>query len=145
MATYTENYNMILPEAEDAYDVEDYNENFRAIDGAFSSLEDTLEEISSAVSAMESRIDALAEKPSSVIKSIQSFTLSKTITDANAVTHPIDPVDPTRCIVLMDYFYDKSSGQADISYTLTENSLVLGTNGTVNGPVTLRFQIVEFH
>ena len=93
-------------------------------------------------------VDALAEAastPASVIRSIQTFTLSVNLDSGGTSTQGLSTVDPSKCIGIMDYWYDRTSGQSDISYTLTANSLTLQSPGGYSGEAKVHFQVVEFN
>ena len=145
MAVYTENYNLILPEGADPYDVEDYNENFRAIDGAFSSVEDALAEIDTTLDSMAQKLDALAGKSSAAVKSIQTVQYSGDVGSQNSVNLSIQPVIPSRCIVIITRLYDSTGYKFNFNYTLGNNALTVNLMNSAMGSGTIQFQIVEFY
>ncbi|MBR5269610.1 MAG: hypothetical protein IKU21_03785 [Anaerotignum sp.] len=142
MAVYTENYNLILPEGADPYDVEDYNENFRAIDGAFSSVEDALAEIDATLDSMTQTLDALAGKSSSAVKSIQTFNTTKSTGQEISFDLTLSTVNPSRCLVIMTRM---NGTTVSVVYTLYANKLSVKLEQGVSGTAKLQFQIVEFY
>lgn len=129
MATYTENYNLVLPETEDVFDVEDYNENFNSLDTALTTIEE--------------KIDTLATTPSSIIKSIQHVTYSNTKNVANGAVS-INPVDVTKAVVIMEFLYLNDG--YPFSYTLEGTEISITHNDfTSTGALRLGFWIIEFN
>ena len=132
MATYTENYSLILPEEEDLYDVNDYNKNFNAIDAELTALTETVETLSAA--------------PASVIKSIQRVTFApERETTSGSVS--IQPVNPSKCFVILEHLQDNisSAGLQKIDYTLNATSISI-THASAT-PLTrlYGFWIIEFN
>ena len=124
MATYTENYNLILPEATDIYDAEEYNSNFKTLDAALASVAE--------------QIETLSNTPASAIKSIQHIVTSE------STTHEINPVDPSKCIVILERLKGSSNMFANVDYTL--NTSTLETTITSPGYLyTIGFWIIEFN
>lgn len=132
MATYTENYNLTLPEAEDIYNSEDYNTNFKTLDVVLAS--------------MENQIETLASTPSSVIKSIQHVT-HKIPVDTKESTCKISPVDPSKCIVVFERLEDSTTiAAAKIRYTLDESSISLSHDSRSSSyTIVVGFWIAEFN
>ena len=137
MATYTENYNLILPEEDDFYNVEDFNENFRSMDTALSTVEAALESI-------DQKLDQMAGKSSSAVKSIQTIITTDFNTNNANLTESIQTVEPSRCIVIADKLMDSTGGSAKFSYTLSANNITVSCSGP-SGYGKMMFQIVEFY
>ena len=131
MANYTEHYNLVLPEADDVYDAEDYNENFNTIDMALLSL--------------ENQITTLANHMPSVVRSIHSFVMEFPANSTSTFSHEISVADPSRCVVLLDYLCDFTEGKANFRYTVSENAFVVTPGGYNTNKLTMQVQIIEFN
>ena len=132
MAIYTENYNLILPEAEDIYNHKDYNTNFETLDAVLTS--------------MENQIETFANTPSSVIKSIQYVT-HKIPADAKESSCKISPVDPSKCIAIFERLEDTTTvAAAKIRYSLGESSISLSHDSRSSSyTIVIGFWIIEFN
>ena len=62
MANYTENYDLILPEDSDPYNVEDMNTNFAAVDAALYANEQAMADAGEKIDAVGSKVDAVGSK-----------------------------------------------------------------------------------
>ena len=126
MATYTENYNLTMPEEEDYYDVEKFNENFETIDALMAENEKATTEINEKIGTPEngeSIFSLLKNSDISLIKSIQKvkYTIAK---DTSSGSISINEVNPEKCIVIFERLNDStSSGCIRLDYTLTATSI----------------------
>ena len=148
MATYTENYNLTMPEEEDYYNVEDFNENFETIDTLMAENEKATAEINEKIGTPENGetiFSLLKNSNSSIIKSIQTVSVSHGTINAKETVVNINTVTPSKCIVLMDRMEDSTSFDVAVSYTLAESKLTVNTKASSSGVITLQFQIIEFY
>lgn len=173
MATYTENYNLIKPGAEDYYDVEDFNSNMDTLDGVMAAAENELTDIGGKMDTAQSGINSINGKMdtaqsgidsisskigtppngqslvsmlqsgSSIIKSIQRVTYSNA-QNATEGTVSFQTVDPAKCIVIFERLGDSSNYTIRISYTLYKNYLKITHPAFTANYITLGFWIVEF-
>jgi len=148
MATFTEHYSLIKPDEADYYDVSDFNENMDSIDGLIAESASAMAEISGKIGeAADTGEDTLFGKLNSggsLIKSIQTVDLSSAAYQGSA-NKAINPVDPSKCIVLMQHLQDSTHHSAKVLYTLTENNISYTSTSNVSGELYLRFQIIEFY
>ena len=148
MATYTENYNLTMPEESDYYNVEDYNENFETIDVLMAENEKATAEINKKIGtpdAGETVFSLLKNSNVSFIKSIQMVSASHGTSSEKETVLAIETVDPNRCIVIMDRMYDSTNLSVSVNYILTETTLTVKTGSSSVGSIKLQFQIIEFN
>lgn len=148
MATYTENYNLIMPEEADNYHVEDFNENFETIDTMMAENEAVSNEINEKIGIPENGetvFSLLKNSGGSVIKSIQRILYSYSSSNTS-VSKEINEVNPSKCIVIMERLLDSSSsGTANVNYTLNATTLDISHgSGTMSSNLRLGFWIIEF-
>lgn len=150
MSTFTENYDLIKPSEEDYFDVQDFNENFDAIDGQMALTEQEIagvnEKIGSPAESGQTIFSLLnnMEFPP-LVKSIQRVIYHNKKTES---TLSIAPVDPARCIVLMERIYDNyDAGCPYVDYTLSSNLLTVshGTSSYTTYSICRGFWIIEFN
>jgi len=154
MSTFTENYNLIKPDQEDYYDIQNFNENMDAIDlqmalteqeiaGVSEKIGTSEDEITNTVFGKLNGIEAAVSQGTSPIKSIQRVIyLSK----SNDTTLEIKTVDPNKCIVLMDELYSSSGTRPYTGYTLNANSLVISHDVSVGSyDIRMGYWIIEFY
>ncbi|MBQ2924788.1 MAG: hypothetical protein IJE57_04355 [Anaerotignum sp.] len=149
MSTYTENYNLIKPEAEDLYDINDFNENMDAIDTMMARQEDAMNEVSEKIgtpadSGSQTIFGKLNNSGGGCIKSIQRVEIILK-TNGGSSTTSINTVDPNKCLVFLDRLDDETGFDTEISYTLNSNSLVVSTKSGYSVNIKLLFQIAEFY
>ena len=155
MSTMTENYNLVKPDADDYYDVQDFNENMDIIDTQLAQTELAAEEIvseirnisedisemsddifnvSTSVAAVSTAIGTSADSDSSTlfgklngIKFIKS--IQTIILEANynnkAFSTTIQTIDPDRCMVLTEKIVFIHDPEVGYNYELTANSISL--------------------
>jgi len=155
MSTYTENYNLTLPEQEEYYDVGISNQNFATLDGVVGAVENTVAAVNKKMgvpSTEGATIFSLLENSngSSLIKSIQRVTYTVTTTSSTSGTVNINTVDPDKCFVLFERLANYSSnGDIYVDYALSETSLTVYHNpwGSIPGyeRFLLGFWIIEFN
>lgn len=148
MATYTENYNLTLPEEGDFYNVENFNENFETIDTLMAEAKSGINEVNEKIGTPENGetvFSLLKNNGGGLIKSIQTVSTTHNTGSAKETILAINAVDPTRCIVLMDRMSDTTNLDVKISYTLAETSLTVNTGAAQSGTIIVQFQIIEFN
>lgn len=150
MSTFTENYDLIKPSEEDYFDVQDFNENFDAIDGQMALTEQEIagvnEKIGSPAESGQTIFSLLnnMEFPS-LIKSIQRVFYHNKNTGKEL---SINTVDPAHCIVLMERVYDNyDAGRPYVDYTLSSSQLTIshGTSSYSTNVICCGFWIIEFN
>lgn len=149
MATYTEHYNLTMPENDDYYHVEDFNENFETIDSLMAETENGISEVNDKIGTTDDsetgsvfgKLNALQHVMGngfSIIKSIQHFT-----TGANK-TFNIQTVDPDKCIVILERLETPTSRNTSATYKLSATTLeTTFDSGNYGGSVG--FWIIEFN
>lgn len=83
-----------------------------------------------------------------VVRSIQRCSSALPVcSDANSrtVNFPLEPVDPSRCIVIMERLRDTTSLSSTVSYVVKEDCLSLTYLYTGVHSMTLAFWIIEFY
>lgn len=157
MSTFTENYNLIKPDEGDYYDVTDFNENMDTIDGqmmlAEQAIDGVSEKIGNATDANDATVFGRLTKIQSqltdgtkIIKSIQ-YVVHMIQTGTTSESFSINPVEPTKCVVLFERLQDTTSNAAGyVQYTLNADSISLvHTEFTSVVKILLGFWIIEFY
>ena len=148
MATYTENYEMTLPEREDAFNVQDYNENFETIDTLMAENETTVQEVNEKLGTPdegETVFSLLKNSGRSIVKSIQYKTCELSYTE-NSITISIETVDPAKCFVIFERLSDSSTNHSSIEYILVASALqVTGSFGSSSYRASYGFWVIEFN
>ena len=149
MATYTENYNLIMPEESDCYNVEPFNENFESIDTLMAENEAISNEINEKIgSPNDSGADTLFGRlgtGSSVIKSIQRKTYTvPASTSHNTIS--INEIDATKSFVIFERLYGSDDYTAEFTYSLTNTAISVSHGNYGNaGRIIVGFWIIEFN
>ena len=146
MATYTENYDLTLPETEDYFDIADYNSNLETIDTLMAENESVVKEVNEKLGTPNENetVFSLLRTGSSIIKSIQHVTYTKG-SSVGSGTVEIDAVDTTKCIVILERLHDTDT-MSKVIYTLNESSIdITHKDSTVPDNLTLGFWIIEFN
>ena len=148
MSTFSENYCLIKPDEEDYYDVADFNENMDTIDALMAETEGVLGEINEKIGTAEDQeTDTLFGKLNSnsgaLIKSIQTAEIS--VASKSSGKASINPVTPSKCIVIMERIQDTTHHSTKADYTLSENTIQVACTSSVVGDLVLRFQIIELY
>ena len=143
---YSENYGFALPDDGDFYDIAPVSDNFDAIDGILTEQDANLTEINSKIgtpgdSGSETLFGLLGNS-GGFIRSFQTVDLNSTAYQGKASKN-INPVDPSKCIVLMQRLQDSTHHSAKVLDTLTATDISYISESTVNGELYLRFQIIE--
>lgn len=174
MATYTGNYNLIKPGAEDYYDVEDFNSNMDTLDRVMAAAENELADIGGKMDTAQSGIDSINGKmdtaqsgidsisskigtpPSgqslvsmlqsggSVIRSIQRVIYTTTTSPQNSGTVSIQPVNIGKTIVFSERLTNNYSNLINYSYTLNSDYISLSHDPAAANYLSLGFWVVEF-
>lgn len=143
MATYTENYNLIMPEENDFYNVENYNENFQMIDDVMATAENELSKLNDKIGTPDDNgnktVFGLLNSGTSFIKSIQHIIRSTD--DSNTVS--INTVDPSKCIVIMERLQFPNTKNSSVTYDL-EASIFTSTISADGYFASAGFWIIEF-
>lgn len=148
MSTFTENYNLIKPDANDYYDIQDFNENMDAIDALMAEQETAAEQINEKIGTPadvgSSTVFGLLKNGGSIIKSIQRIVHSE---DCNGtVTKAINPINTNKTIVLFERLHDGIDYLRKVDYTLNSDSLILkNMQINVSNPASFGFWIIEFN
>lgn len=149
MATYTEHYNLTMPDEDDYYNVEDFNENFEMIDTLMAENEAISNEISDKIGTPEDGetiFSLLKNSSNSIIKSIQRILYTYSSSNPSA-SMEISEVIPSKCVVILERLHDSSnSGTAPVAYTLNATTLDISHGiGTLSNNLKLGFWIIEFN
>lgn len=163
MSSFTENYDLIKPSAEDYYDIQDFNENMDAIDSQLAQAEARAAKIQTGLAEAEKTLAAINEKlgtppegqsissllqsGGSVVKSIQYVTYA-ILQDKSEGSVSIKEVNPDKCFVIFERLRDYYNSITKIEYTLSATALSFTHNsvGYSNFKQTLfGFWVVEFY
>ena len=149
MSTYTENYSLIKPDAEDFYNIDDFNENMDVIDETMTKQAEAMDEVSEKIgnpddSGNQTIFGKLNSSGGGCIKSIQRVEMVIKANGGSNTTN-INTVDPAKCLVFLDRLGDETGTSAEISYTLNSNSLTVTTRSGYSINIKLLFQIAEFY
>lgn len=144
MATYTENYNLILPEESDDYNVENFNENFETIDTLIAEADSGISKVNEKIGTPENgeTIFSLLKTGGSIIKSIQRKTCTNTY-NTTVVSIKINPVNSTKCVVFLERLKD-ASNISSVDYELTDTSIEVTMSNANTGVFAVGFWIIEF-
>lgn len=163
MANFTDNYNLILPEQEDYYDVQEFNDNMELLDSAVGELAMEVEEVNPKLDSLDDKLTALDNKigkstdvaPNTIygllkaggqlVKSIQRHGYSNGASSFSGVVN-ISAVDSDKCIVLVERTYNGSDSLLQYDYALSDTSITVSHPGyTSAGILRLAFTVVEFY
>ncbi len=163
MANYTKNYNLILPEQEDYYDVAQFNSNASAIDTQMaeteqkiSGLNTKLDNLLTKINALDSKLGTAADTGSNtlygllnnrkeVFKSWNRYTYTNTGGQGNnKIT--ITPVNPKKCIVLVERVLNTDTAIQPYQYVLNADHIYVShANWVSSGVLGLAFTVVELY
>lgn len=142
MSTFTEHYHLIKPGEGDFYDVQDFNENFDAIDTQLAQSQAGLDGLGDTLAGLTQ-----GGGMQGVVKSIQRVKYSlKGSTSAGSC--PLSPqVVPEKCLVILERLKDDTnSGCAFIDYSLREDTINITHSSYSGSPnIMVGFWIVEFY
>lgn len=149
MSTFTEHYNLIKPQEEDYYDVQDFNENMDTIDAQMMQTETEIAGVNEKIGTPTVAGDtlfSLLSKETGIIKSVQRLKYSITLNVASK-TLAINPVNANKSFVIMERLYSTVDSLIKIDYTLSNDSFTVEhqkyTGSMPN--VTFGFWIIEFY
>lgn len=152
MATYTENYNLTMPEESDYYNVESFNENFEAIDTLMAENEAVSNEINEKIGTpaktgqtLFSLLENNSNSGLTSIKSIQRVTYCNETQSADNVNVSINAVNPANCIVLMELLCYPQDRDTQLDYVLSESSIAVTHDMASVQTVKLGFWVIEFN
>ena len=144
MATYTENYNLTMPEETDYYDVADFNENFETLDTLMAENEAACSEINEKIGTPaesgQTIFSLLNGGGGSVIKSTQRVTITSPDTKVD-----ISPVTPAKCFVIAERLYNGLDSLCNYDYVLHEDHIEMTSMNQSTGRVVLGFWVIEFN
>lgn len=174
MATYTENYNLIKPGAEDYYDVEDFNSNMDTLDGVMAAAEKELEGIGGKMDTAQNGINSingkmdtaqsginnisskigtppdgqtlvsLLQNGNSVIRSIQRVIYAPIQGAHEGRSIAIQPVNLAKTFVFSERLGNATSDFINFDYTLSSSSITVTHNLLNAGALRVSFWVVEF-
>ena len=150
MSTFTEHYDLTLPEDSDYYDVAVFNSNFDTLDGALAETTAEVEGVNDKIGApMDSnsetvfgKLNQLAAGGGSVIKSIQ-HVIHPITKDTTSSSVAIAPVNVSKTVVISEILRNNYGSQCECIYTLQSNQITC-THPDMYGNMTFGFWIVEF-
>lgn len=156
MSTFTENYNLIKPQEEDYYDVQDFNENFDTIDSQMAVTEQAVANVSEKIGASaDSGSATVFGKLNQVVQAVEGICLVKSIQHVKYRAEkggsggkcPLNPVDPSKCFVVMERLYDAGNGSHTyFDYQLYETEInVFHATFTTTPGFTIGFWVIEFY
>lgn len=160
MSTFTENYDLIKPDNEDYYDIQDFNENMDAIDAQLAQAEQKVAAIQASIATAEESLAAINKKlgtppdgqsissllqnGGSVIRSIQYvvYTAPKSPSYGGSVT--IQTVNLEKTFVITERLNNNFDSLINFSYTLSSNAITVKHTGCDVDTVKVGFWVVEF-
>ena len=160
MSTFTENYDLIKPDNEDYYDIQDFNENMDAIDAQLAQAEQKVAAIQASIATAEESLAAINKKlgtppdgqsissllqnGGSVIRSIQYvvYTAPKSPSYGGSVT--IQTVNLEKTFVITERLNNNFDSLINFSYTLSSNAITVKHTGCDVDTVKIGFWVVEF-
>ncbi len=160
MSTFTENYDLIKPDNEDYYDIQDFNENMDAIDAQLAQAEQKVAAIQASIATAEETLAAINKKlgtppdgqsissllqnGGSVIRSIQYvvYTAPKSPSYGGSVT--IQTVNLEKTFVITERLNNNFDSLINFSYTLSSNAITVKHTGCDVDTVKIGFWVVEF-
>lgn len=160
MSTFTENYDLIKPDNEDYYDIQDFNENMDAIDAQLAQAEQKVAAIQASIATAEETLAAINKKlgtppdgqsissllqnGGSVIRSIQYvvYTAPKSPSYGGSVT--IQTVNLEKTFVITERLNNNFDSLINFSYTLSSNAITVKHTGCDVDTVKVGFWVVEF-
>lgn len=160
MSTFTENYDLIKPDNEDYYDIQDFNENMDAIDAQLAQAEQKVAAIQASIATAEESLAAINKKlgtppdgqsissllqnGGSVIRSIQYVVYAAPKTPSYGGTVTIQTVNLEKTFVITERLNNISDSLINFSYTLSSNAITVKHTGCDVDTVKVGFWVVEF-
>ena len=160
MSTFTENYDLIKPDNEDYYDIQDFNENMDAIDAQLAQAEQKVAAIQASIATAEESLAAINKKlgtppdgqsissllqnGGSVIRSIQYVVYAAPKTPSYGGTVTIQTVNLEKTFVITERLNNNFDSLLNFSYTLSSNAITVKHTGCDVDTVKIGFWVVEF-
>lgn len=160
MSTFTENYDLIKPDNEDYYDIQDFNENMDAIDAQLAQAEQKVAAIQASIATAEETLAAINKKlgtppdgqsissllqnGGSVIRSIQYVVYAAPKTPSYGGTVTIQTVNLEKTFVITERLNNNFDSLLNFSYTLSSNAITVKHTGCDVDTVKVGFWVVEF-
>lgn len=160
MSTFTENYDLIKPDNEDYYDIQDFNENMDAIDAQLAQAEQKVAAIQASIATAEESLAAINKKlgtppdgqsissllqnGGSVIRSIQYVVYAAPKTPSYGGTVTIQTVNLEKTFVITERLNNNFDSLLNFSYTLSSNAITVKHTGCDVDTVKVGFWVVEF-
>ena len=147
LATYTDNYNLLKPDEEDFYSIEDFNDNMDTIDALLAENETATNGIDAKIgnpgdTGTDTLFGAMNNGGAgSIIRKIQYVTVTRTHSISETLS--IEPVDTTKTFVILEFLKGRTDGTVHIDYKLKTDGIRV--DATVNdGGIALGFWVIEF-
>lgn len=160
MSTFTENYDLIKPDNEDYYDIQDFNENMDAIDAQLAQAEEKVAAIQASIATAEETLAAINKKlgtppdgqsissllqnGGSVIRSIQYVVYAAPKSPSYGGTVTIQTVNLEKTFVISERLNNNFDSLINFSYTLSSNAITVKHTGCDVDTVKVGFWVVEF-
>lgn len=160
MSTFTENYDLIKPDNEDYYDIQDFNENMDAIDAQLAQAEQKVAAIQASIATAEETLAAINKKlgtppdgqsissllqnGGSVIRSIQYVVYTAPKSPSYGGTVTIQTVNLEKTFVITERLNNNFDSLLNFSYTLSSNAITVKHTGCDVDTVKIGFWVVEF-
>lgn len=160
MSTFTENYDLIKPDNEDYYDIQDFNENMDAIDAQLAQAEQKVAAIQASIATAEETLAAINKKlgtppdgqsissllqnGGSVIRSIQYVVYTAPKSPSYGGTVTIQTVNLEKTFVITERLNNNFDSLLNFSYTLSSNAITVKHTGCDVDTVKVGFWVVEF-
>lgn len=160
MSTFTENYDLIKPDNEDYYDIQDFNENMDAIDAQLAQAEQKVAAIQASIATAEETLAAINKKlgtppdgqsissllqnGGSVIRSIQYVVYTAPKSPSYGGTVTIQTVNLEKTFVITERLNNNFDSLINFSYTLSSNAITVKHTGCDVDTVKVGFWVVEF-
>ena len=160
MSTFTENYDLIKPDNEDYYDIQDFNENMDAIDAQLAQAEQKVAAIQASIATAEETLAAINKKlgtppdgqsissllqnGGSVIRSIQYVVYAAPKSPSYGGSGTIQTVNLEKTFVITERLNNNFDSLINFSYTLSSNAITVKHTGCDVDTVKIGFWVVEF-
>lgn len=160
MSTFTENYDLIKPDNEDYYDIQDFNENMDTIDAQLAQAEQKVAAIQASIATAEETLAAINKKlgtppdgqsissllqnGGSVIRSIQYVVYTAPKSPSYGGTVTIQTVNLEKTFVITERLNNNFDSLLNFSYTLSSNAITVKHTGCDVDTVKIGFWVVEF-
>ena len=139
MSTFTENYDLIKPDNEDYYDIQDFNENMDAIDAQLAQAEQKVAAIQASIATAEETLAAINKKLGTPP---DGQSISSLLQNGGSVT--IQTVNLEKTFVITERLNNNFDSLINFSYTLSSNAITVKHTGCDVDTVKIGFWVVEF-